>query len=168
MEAVRKVGICVEEACPYDLNDVDDRGNIRWLNAIPPPRAFQHAYDQIGLVYQRIDSVGGARVVMVEDCLRAGWPVIFGMSVDKPFLHHVGSSVISSIDPNLVVGGHMLEVEAVFSDGAGSRVLRFDNWWEGFGDADGKGLMTSGLFGSDAIRDVYAIKSKPIYTELVA
>jgi len=165
MEAVRKVGFCIEEACPYDLEDVDAQGLVRWVNMMPPLRAFRAAYDQTGFVYQRVYGVGRDRMNLVGAGLRAGYACIFGMPVDRPFCRFTGGGVIDGIDPAQVVGGHMLDVDG-FEDGeeGEEQVVRFDNWWDGFGDADGKGRMSSALFGSSLIGDVYLIKSVPMFS----
>ena len=85
---------------------------------------------------------------------------------------------ITAIDPNRIVGGHMLCVLAVLDDtlltdyggplglpgDARAGDLLFDNWWgEGseWGTKDGFGVLAGSLFGGHFIDDVTIFQTVP-------
>jgi hypothetical protein len=151
MSSVRKVGFCRWEDAPYDPDLVNQQ---------PPLSAYQAAYDQAGFQYYRVFYEGMARIEAVRYALRAGFPVGFGMTVDRAFLDHIGSESVKSIDPSNIAGGHMMAVMEVEDDGT----ILVDNWWDDWGFEDGHGRISADLFASNFISDVYAIQAAPMYS----
>lgn len=131
------------------------------VNQQPKPVHTRRAYDQKGdqLVWYKIGGVGTERVENVRECLRNGWPVMFGMLVDGRYLDHRGSEPVTEIKPEDIRGGHMQAVMEVRADGN----VQIDNWWPDWGFEDGFGLIGGALFGSPWISDVITFRSTPTY-----
>lgn len=150
MEATRKLGFVPWDALPYDAAKVNDP---------LPPDVFREAFDQRHLDYFRVYDVREARVEAVKRALYAGFPVIFGMRVDRAFMAHEGSDPVLWVNNEEVVGGHMMSVLAVDDHG-----VLVDNWWDNdWGFDDGFAYLTHDLFGSLYVSDVYAIRAAPLY-----
>lgn len=147
MQATRAMGIVRWDDAPYDATKV--------LDDLDPALCLS-AYDQRGMEYYRID---GNRSDQVRDAMLRGFPCLFGMQVDKAFEDWDGSAPIASINGNELLGGHMLAPIEVLPNGD----ILFDNWWDSWGIDDGLGILSKGLFESDWVGDVYAVKSVPLF-----
>lgn len=150
MTALRNLGLCKESAWPFDPETRNQR---------PPLRCYRAAYDQKDAVYYRIDSDGPMRVLELRLALSKGYPVIFGLPVDRAFTEHVGPQAIDAISGE-ILGGHMLC--ALASDEG--EIVFCNSWGPSWGFSDGLGTMTDELFGSAMIGDVYAIEAARVAT----
>lgn len=152
MKAVQQLGYCPESVFPYS----DDAAAI---NEVPPPTAFQQAFDQSNFRYYRVTSTGVARVAEVARALAQGKPVIFGTFADTAMEEWDGKDAIDQLDPSDPNGGgHMLCVLEVTAD----EVIT-DNWWgDGWG-RNGLAAFTHRLFGSALINDIYVIETAPVF-----
>lgn len=147
MKSIQALGYAQWGDYPYDVARVNKR---------PPMFCYTNAQDQKGLRYYRIEGSGAMRIAELESALSQGYPVIFGMQVDKAFLK-AGNAPVDAINPREVLGGHMMAVLAVDSSG-----VLIDNWWgPEWGCGDGMGRLTASLFGSSFVSDVYVISSAP-------
>lgn len=152
LEGVRKVGFVPWEAHPFNPATIND--------AIPTD-VIVNAYGQKGLSYYSLDDLGRSLVEGVKGALDRGYPVGFGMEVDRAFQEHTGSQPIVNIDDKEIVGGHMMSVLDVFDD-----MLLVDNWWGDDWGMDGEGwcLMDAELFVRRAT-DVYALAAVPSFAK---
>lgn len=165
MSTIQTQGYPTEDLFPY----TDDPLAI---NEIPSPEVYRAAFDQIGLEFARIDSVGDQKVADVAAALNAGFPVLFGMTVDPAFMEWKGGAPIDVVDlRDPADGGHMLSCYRVDTDGN----PWFDNWWlddepptspPSWGTVDptdssirGVGCLSKAQFGSSNVGDVYAIRA---------
>lgn len=170
-QAIEHVGFVPWSVCPYPTGD--DAWDPTWIEQVVhhrlPPAMWAEAFEQRGIVSARVNASGLAKVETVAELLQLGAPVGFGMPVDLAFEQNAGG-LIDKINPRLVQGGHYIAVLAVTDEhGNGidadhvdenSQVV-FDNWWEGWGNAQGEGRMSAELFGSDDISDVTAVRFVP-------
>jgi hypothetical protein len=146
MKAVRNVGMLRADQCPYDDAKVNHELKANLLRL---------AYDQRDFGYYR---AFGSRVSAAKDALRRGLGMIFGIQVDEPFTKVSSDAPIHAIDGTRLLGGHMLTVLEVRSDGC----IVFDNWWDDWGYDDGLGVLAPELFESAWVDDVYVIQSAPL------
>lgn len=153
MQACRAAGFIPEESWPFDPAHVNDD---------VPPFALAVSYGQRELSYYRVEGAGQARIDAMVYALSAGFPVIFGMRVDRPFLDHYSPTPIKQVDASQVIGGHMM---AVLSINEPSNTALVDNWWERDwgGQGDGVGLLSLDLLRSSLVSDVYAVRAAPLY-----
>jgi len=130
----------------------------------PTPMVVRKAYDQHGSNFRwiRIVETHQARVTAVAECLRKGWPVIFGIWCDEAYTQHKSEAPIDAIDDGDIIGGHMQTVLEI--DNHGNLIV--DNWWDEWGYDNGIGKISPGLFGSYLVDDVFAIMSVPTYTPI--
>lgn len=168
MSATQALGYVPWDLCPY----TDDP---KLINEQPAPELYQRAFDCSGLDYARIQLVGEQAVAQTAQSLRARLPVGFGMKVDRAFMRNTGER-ITSINPDDLVGGHMLAVLAVLTpelikvfrsllpSTAQPGDLLFDNWW-GNGDAWGNdlglGVLSGAVYGSSVVSDRYIVRAAP-------
>lgn len=174
MEASRKLGIVPWDVAPYPTPDkpaTDAAGHpvrlynttemARFINTQPNLSAYQSAYDQMGLLYYRIQENRQARIQAIIKALKAGFAVLFGMSVDKAYEDHTGSDPVSNIDPDNIAGGHM---QAILQVEDSEDVALVENWWGPFwGFDDGFCRMTTELLGSPYVSDVIAVQAVPTF-----
>jgi hypothetical protein len=153
MRAVQKLGFCAADAYSYEEA-------LAHINSPPPAHAYRFAFDQSGLKYYRINSIGIARVAEVALALAQGHPVVFGMFVDSAFMRNRGERIttVATNDPD--GGGHMMAVLDVTE----SEVV-VDNWWGADWGDMGIGHLSHALFGSVVISDVYVIETCPPYSK---
>jgi hypothetical protein len=163
------------------MTSLEAEGFVQWVdypysddpavvNREPPPDIYAKAFSQRGARWAVAEEVGQARVERVREALLSRVPVMFGLTVDEPFMDNHGER-IAAIDPNRIVGGHMMTVLAVFDDvmladiasdfGLPDTVrpgdLLVDNWWgtgQQWGTPDGFGLIAGSLFGGPWVGDV--------------
>jgi hypothetical protein len=147
-KALQTLGFCPSPSWPY---------NAAQVNEPPGFRAFEDAYDQRALECLRIEGTGAERVRRVAAAIRAGYTPVFGMDVDDAFMVHDGPSVIDTIDPSRIVGGHMVAALDVTADGVG-----FDNSWGPNWGVAGTGTLSWEFFGSEHVHDVYALSVAPL------
>lgn len=161
VEATKRQGFCDWSFAPYNAGMVNQR---------PPTCSYKNAFDQTGLQWYCLDEhEGTSRSEAVAECYRQEipLPVVFGMSVDKPFEEWRGPDPIDHIDTvpaalgGTCTGRHMMMVLEVLANGD----LLVDNWWEDWGVEDGLGIISARLFGSSVIKNVYAFLPVPTYSE---
>lgn len=152
MQATRRVGFVPWGAWAYDPDRV---------NEDPPPEVTDQSYDQRGFTFYRVDA-GPASGTSTALAIRAGYPTIFGMRVDRAFMNHRGSDPIRRVNDAEIVGGHMMAVLAVEDDGT----ILADNWWgDGWGFDDGLVRIAPEVFNGDHVFDRYAIRAVPVFPE---
>jgi len=144
MNAVQKRGLLTEQVWPFSAAGVVQR---------PPPLVAVSAYNAIGLSYYRIEEQGPARITAIEEALRRGYGVLFGMGVDAAYSDNQGA-LVRSMGAN--VGGHMQVVTAVRDNVV--RVL--NSWGNGWGDG-GFANFDWGFFAAMPINDLYAVQWIP-------
>ena len=154
LEATRELGFCSVARSPY---------NVLLINDQPPPCAYRHAYDQAGLTWYEVTAQGVGRIEDTRRCLAASipLPVIFQLEVDRAFTEHNSADPITSVNPEEIVGSHMMTVLGVQEDGG----VVVDNWWEDWGDSSGLGIISQKLFASRYVSHLFAILPTPSYSE---
>lgn len=157
MRAVQNIGFCREQDYPFSSLHVDII-SFPSDNRKPPARSYMAAFDQRNLRYSRVYQTGSARRAEVERLCRAKVPLIFGMTVDSPFMRNRGG-VIDTIDLSQKEGGHMMTVLETPEDGP-----VIDNWWGNDWGNNGEGQLSWGLFCSDIVRDIYAVEAAPAFS----
>lgn len=91
------LGIAPDDVMPWDPNRIHE----------PPPwSAYRAAYDQRWVKgYYRIFSAGEDRIKDMKRALTAGFPIVFGMDVDKQWSGYTGGTLYPS-DMTQILGGH--------------------------------------------------------------
>lgn len=154
-QGMNKFGVAPEDIFPYT-----DQGEP-WKK-LPPTAAFRAAYDQVSPTkYERIVTVGSARVDDIKRAIAAGHVVCFGTDVSVDFASNRGVDV--PIDPPVgkeIAGGHALSVVSYSGD-----VFTIANsWGEGWAQAGFCEFTASYLAWSDT-RDVWLVDSAPPFSE---
>lgn len=143
MSAVQKRGLLSERARPFSEAEVVKR---------PVPNEAAVAFDAAGLRYYRIDETGEARIAAIEDALRRGYGVLFGMRVSEAYQGNEGELVRDMDGP--IAGGHMQVCTAIRRAAGIARVL--NSWGVQWGDR-GFANFDLGFFADAPMTDIYAI-----------
>ena len=168
------------------LKAVEAQGFVLWddyeysddpkkVAAEPPASLEMKAYSQKGMQWGHIDEVATARIARVSDAMIHRCPVGFGITVDSSFMVNKGQR-ITNIDPQRLVGGHMMTVLAVLDAELIAEFahelpvdvqpndLLCDQWWgmgTEWGTPSGFAVISSGLFGSRWVDDVSMLEGVP-------
>lgn len=96
IKAVVSNGVPLESVWPYDIS--------KWKDAPSPDAVAEGAHRKVGLVYYRLTSLSE-----IKDCLRQGFPVVFGTVIFKQFMDvsHTGL-VLMPRDDDAPGGGHCM------------------------------------------------------------
>ena len=146
MKGLRMFGVPSEDTVPTDLDKMNEE--LPW-GAMKEASAF--TLD----AFWRIDALGKGGIEDMCQALGNGFPVVFGLSVDKAFNDHTGKKVLGAINQAETVGGHMMFTIGYRTE-KGRRVFKCVNsWGVAWGDA--------GLFEADEeffrfVKDRYVIQ----------
>ena len=126
MKGVKTWGVPSAKRWPFDPATIND--DLPW-------DVMQEASSFTVGAWWRIDSFGKEKVEDICQALSSGYPVAFGVEVDKAFLDHVGTNPVGGPDPATIVGGHMMYAVG-YKTVNGERVIRCVNsWGTGWGDS---------------------------------
>ncbi len=153
-QALNKFGFCAERHWPYDLAHIND---------MPPWSAYKAGLDQSSpTVYQRISSVGRARVDDVKRAIAAGHVVCFGTDVTMAFAsNQLGSAPLEP--PGVgdeIAGGHAMCLAGYDGD-------EFDvvnSWGDGWGE-DGWCRFSASYVAWPGTNDLWIVAVAPRYSE---
>lgn len=107
----------------------------------------------------RLDAFGTKRVEQVRAVLEQGYPVSFGMNVDRSYEEWRGGDAYETPSgPSL--GGHM---QTLIYDKAlaGKPEFRVVGSWSGWGEGPGLARITEGFLGSSYCTDFYVVTLAP-------
>jgi hypothetical protein len=151
-KALGKLGFCDEDWWPY--------GGEELVNERPEMVAYEMAIDQvIGLEYYRIDSTGAQRVLDVMNAIHHGHAVVFGILVDKGFVHaeHDLEEPVSEAN---ATGGHALTITAYDENG-----FYGPNSWGPAWNGNGFYRMSKHFLASEAPTDLWVVVAAPQFSD---
>lgn len=126
MKSLKAWGVPTAQRWPFNPATINDE--LPW-DVMQAASAFTLA------AWWRIDSLGQERIEDICQAIANGFPVVFGLSVDRAFLEHVGKGTVGRPDPTQNVGGHMMYAVG-YKTVNGERLVRCVNsWGTGWGDA---------------------------------
>jgi len=119
MKALRVYGVPTEARVPTDLDTINEE--LPW-DALKEASAFTLN------AFWRIDAMGKGGIEDMCQALVNGYPVPFGLVVDKAFSNHTGKKVLGAINQAEAIGGHMMFAVAYRTE-KGRRVFTIVNSW---------------------------------------
>lgn len=128
IKTLQTLGTCKETSWPYDTNKVLVRPS--WM-------ALREAYNHKISTFSRIWSEGQERTSAIKMALRSGYPVVFGMLVDKKFTENT-NGIIKFDESFVSLGSHAMLI--VGFDEASKQFIIRNSWGTGWGD-DGYCLL---------------------------
>lgn len=153
VERVGAIGICEERVWPYDdAHFLDENGKA----VGPTAECFPEASDNRPTAWFLVDDAdASARLEQFESAVRADHPVIFGLQLDSKIRSYVAGDVLTTPNPNDIIGGHAMVITGVHYR-SGKRIWRVRNsWGVDFGDAGhldaDDGFMSTVLAGDAAV-----------------
>jgi len=152
-QALNQVGFCPERLWPYVLDNI---------NEMPSSIAERAAFDQRSpTVYERITSVGAARVDDVKRAIAAGYGVAFGTLVSEDFCaDRLGSGPIEPPIGLAIAGGHALCLAAY----QGDSFTVVNSWSEDWADA-GTCQFSADYISWAMSEDFWLCAQAPAYSE---
>lgn len=144
-ERVGKIGICLEETFPYDMESM--WGGI-------PPECYPEASDNKATAWFDIQGTGSDRLDQLDVAVRSNHPVMFGTTVGPAIQNYRAGQVISI--PGTSIGGHAMVVTGIRYI-AGRRCWRIRNsWGTAYGDR-GHLLVDDAYMGWVQTRDLHLL-----------
>jgi len=122
-DALRKIGVCLEETWPYDPDK---------FKHTPPMRALREAALHKISSHHRIISSGHDRVSDVLLHLHAGNPVIYGTALNKNFFNVDRHSVVGACEGR-IVGRHAMTIVGWLHDHKGGCFVIANSWGKNWG-----------------------------------
>ena len=123
IKSVSKQGAPPETMWPYDTSKFENR---------PPIAAYKEASKHLAIQYLRVDN---SQINEIKQCLVAGFPIIFGMSVYESFesngVAKTGKVPMPSSSEKMV-GGHSMDI-CGYSDTSKCFIVR-NSWSASWGD----------------------------------
>jgi C1A family cysteine protease len=123
-KSLQTLGVCKEENWPYDVNKVLVR---------PSWKALREAYCYKIKSFSRILDEGSGRNTLIENAIRSGHPVVFGMLVDQAFVENI-TGVIEFGDSFVSKGSHAM---VIVGFNASTRTFIIRNSWGRMWGSDG-------------------------------
>ena len=126
IKSVAKQGVCPESEWPYVIKE---------FTVKPPAQAYRDAKHDLVTSYYRIPLL----LTTMLQCLVAGFPFVFGITVYESFMNAPGGVVPMPAPGEGVMGGHAML--CVGYDLASRRFKFRNSWGTGWGDGTGHGSI---------------------------
>jgi len=125
MRGLRQWGVPTSDRWPFDPATVNEE--LPW-DVLQEASAFEIT------AWWQIYSSGKSRIEEMCQALAAGYPVAFGVDVDRPFEDASGPKPIHSLDPTKSLGGHMMHAVGYRTVNGARQIRCVNSWGVGWGD----------------------------------
>jgi len=139
------LGTCTEATWPYDLSKIAVR---------PSWKSYREAFSRKINSYYRIDATDGSALVdAIKQVIRAGHPVVFGMTVDQNYMDTGYDGRVAMPTANRQNAGGHAQVIVGYDDNLQRYIVK-NSWGTSWGDG-GYGYVPYGYLDASGANDLW-------------